>query len=233
MLKLKLRCCGNLMGRTDSLKKTLMLGKIEGGRRRDNRGWDGWMASPTRWTWVWVSSRSWWWTAKPGVLQSMASQRVRHDWETELNWFWEKQEILCLREDIFWKSTLEGLTGDQPHALKVSLLYPAVTKVSLMKSKRRSNVPLLPSLLCSPSTCLFYRVSNHDISFKEAAKQHCWICVQGQSQVSAFLNQHSCNVSLQRLYLSTHLNNHSNHTFIIFNLKDVNAFWWFSFYFYY
>ena len=50
-------------------------------------GWDGWMASPTRWTWVWVSSRSWWWTGKPVMPQSMGSQRVRHNWATELNWF--------------------------------------------------------------------------------------------------------------------------------------------------
>ena len=57
----------------------------------DNRGWDGWMASPTRWTWVWASSGSWWWTGKPGVLQSMGSQRVGHDWATELNWTDSKQ----------------------------------------------------------------------------------------------------------------------------------------------
>ena len=47
---------------------------------------DGWMASPTQWTWVWVNYRNWWWTGKPGMLQSIASQRVRHDWVTELNW---------------------------------------------------------------------------------------------------------------------------------------------------
>ena len=51
----------------------------------DDRGWDGWMASPTQWTWVWVDSGSWWWTGRPGMLQSMGSQRVRHDWSTELN----------------------------------------------------------------------------------------------------------------------------------------------------
>ena len=56
----------------------------------DNRGWDGWVASPTRWTWVWVSSGSWWWTGRPGVLQSMGLQRVRHDWATELNWIISK-----------------------------------------------------------------------------------------------------------------------------------------------
>ena len=50
------------------------------------RGWDGWMASPTWWTWIWVNSRSWWWTGRPGVLQFMGSQRVGHNWVTELNW---------------------------------------------------------------------------------------------------------------------------------------------------
>ena len=53
---------------------------------RDDRGWDGWMASLTWWTWVWVNSRSWWWTGRPGVLWFMGSQRVGHDWATELNW---------------------------------------------------------------------------------------------------------------------------------------------------
>ena len=52
----------------------------------DDRGWDGWMASLARWTWVWVNSRSWWWTGRPGVLWFMGSQRVGHDWATELNW---------------------------------------------------------------------------------------------------------------------------------------------------
>ena len=70
---LKLKYFGHLMRRTDSLKKTLMLGKIKG-RRGDDREWDGWIASPTQRTWVWASSGSWWWTGKPGVLQSMGLQ---------------------------------------------------------------------------------------------------------------------------------------------------------------
>ena len=70
-----------------TIEKTLMLGKTEGRRRRGNRRWDGWMASPTQWTWVWVSSRSWWWTGRSGMLQSMGSQRAGHDWVTELNWY--------------------------------------------------------------------------------------------------------------------------------------------------
>ena len=86
MLKLKHQYFGHLMQRTDSLEKTLMLGKIEGERKRGWQRGDGWMESLTQWTWVWTSSRSWWWTEKPGVLQSIESQRVGHDWATELNW---------------------------------------------------------------------------------------------------------------------------------------------------
>ena len=86
MLKLKFQYFGHLMRRTDSFEKTLMLGKIEGGRRGDNRGWNGWMASLTQWTWVCVNSVSWWWTGRPGMMQSMGSQRNGHNWATELNW---------------------------------------------------------------------------------------------------------------------------------------------------
>ena len=85
MLKLKLQYFGHLMQRVDSLEKTLMLGGI-GGRRGNNKGWDGFMASSTWCTWVWVNSGSWWWAGRPGVLWFMGSQRVRHDWATELNW---------------------------------------------------------------------------------------------------------------------------------------------------
>ena len=85
MLKLKLQYFNHLMQRADSLENTLMLGKIEGGRR-DDRGWDGWIASSTRWTRVWVDSRSWWWTGRPGMLRFMESQsRTQLSNWTELN----------------------------------------------------------------------------------------------------------------------------------------------------
>ena len=96
MLKLKLWYFGHLMWRTDSFEKTLkkkkkeektlMLGKIEGRRRRGQRERDDWMASPTQWTCVWVNYRCWWWTGRPGVLGIMGLQRVGHDWVNELNW---------------------------------------------------------------------------------------------------------------------------------------------------
>ena len=59
---------------------------LRAGGEGDDREWDGWMASLTRWTWVWVNSGSWWWTGKPGMLRFMGSQRVGHDWATELKW---------------------------------------------------------------------------------------------------------------------------------------------------
>ena len=86
MLKLKLQYFGHLMGRTDSLEKTVMWKRLQVGGEGDEKGWDGWMASPTLWTWVWVKARIWWWTGRPGVLQSMGLQRVEQDWVTELNW---------------------------------------------------------------------------------------------------------------------------------------------------
>ena len=86
MLKLKLQYFGHLMRRVDLLEKTLMLRGIRAGGEGDDWGWDGWMASLTQWTWVWVNSGRWW-TGRPGVLRFMESQRVGHDWDwTELNW---------------------------------------------------------------------------------------------------------------------------------------------------
>ena len=86
MLKLKLQYFCHLMRRIDTLEKTLMLGKTDGRRRGQMTGWDGCVASPTRWTWIWAGFKSWWWTGKPGILQSMGSHRVEQDWATKLNW---------------------------------------------------------------------------------------------------------------------------------------------------
>ena len=86
VLKLKLQYSGYLMQRVDSLEKTLMLGGI-GGRRRMGRQRTRWLDGiTTQWAWVWVNSRSWWWIQTPGLLWFMRSQRLGHDWATELNW---------------------------------------------------------------------------------------------------------------------------------------------------
>ena len=84
MLKLKLEYLATWYEKLTHLKRPWCWERLRAGGKGDDRGWDGWIASPTQWTWVWVNSRSWWWTGSPGVLQSMGSQRVRHDWATEL-----------------------------------------------------------------------------------------------------------------------------------------------------
>ena len=86
MLTLKLQYFGHLMRRTDSFEKLWCWERLKAREEGDDRGWDGWMASPTQWTWVWVNSRIWWWTGRPGLLHSMGLQRVGHNWATELNW---------------------------------------------------------------------------------------------------------------------------------------------------
>ena len=80
--------------------------RLKVGGEGDDRGWDGWMASPTQWTWVWVNSRSWWWTGRPGMLWFMGLQIVGHDWATELNWTECKYLLMiilcCSSTTFFW-----------------------------------------------------------------------------------------------------------------------------------
>ena len=113
------------IGRTDAKAETPILwpphakswligkdscwGRLKAGGEGDDRGWDGWMASPTLWTWVWVNSGSWWWTARPGMLRFMGLQRVGHNWATELNWTdWRKK---CSYEYKEYQQRLVILNG--------------------------------------------------------------------------------------------------------------------------
>ena len=87
MLKAETPTLGHLMWITDSLERfPWCWERLKAGGGGGDRGWDSWITSPIQWTWVGASSRSWWRTGTPGVLQSMGSQRVKHDWATELNW---------------------------------------------------------------------------------------------------------------------------------------------------
>ena len=85
-LKLKLQYLATWCEELTHLKRPWCWKVLGAGGEGDDRGWDGWMASPTQWTWVWVDSGSWWWPGKPGVLWFMGLQRIRHNWPTELNW---------------------------------------------------------------------------------------------------------------------------------------------------
>ena len=112
--------------------KSWLIGKywcwegLGAGGKGDDRGWDCWMASPTQWTWVWVNSERWWWTGRPGVLRFMGSQRVGHDWATELNWALSK---MC----PFWRS--EAISVCKPLAdflLQISWLAGCLADYSLL-----------------------------------------------------------------------------------------------------
>ena len=109
------------------------------GGEGDDRGWDGWMASLTQWTWVWANSRSWWWTGRPGVLRFMGSRRVRHDWATELNStelkIGKKSNGVIHKGKCQFRRLLETLEGDfRQCKLKDNPLYHCFTSQSFFSA---------------------------------------------------------------------------------------------------
>ena len=114
MLKLKLQYFGPWCEELTHWKRIWGWERLKAGGKGNDRGWDGCMTSPIRWTWVWASSRSWWWTGKPSMLQSMGLQRVRCDWATELNWLNEFQIMLWIQRSPLRTTVLCGvLEGSQ------------------------------------------------------------------------------------------------------------------------
>ena len=109
MLKLKLQSFGPWCEEPTHWNRPWCWERLKAGGEGDDRGWDGWKASLTQWTWVWASSGSWWWTRKPGVLQSIGPQGVRHDWATELNRMGKTRDLLKKIEDI--KGTFHARMG--------------------------------------------------------------------------------------------------------------------------
>ena len=96
MLKLKLQYFATSCEELTHWKRLWFWEGLEAGGEGDDRGWGGWMASPTRWMCVWVNSGRWWWTGRTGVLRLMGSQRVGYDWATELNWMIHNVEHIAL-----------------------------------------------------------------------------------------------------------------------------------------
>ena len=91
------------------LKRPWCWERLSAGGEGDDRGWDGWMASPIQWTWVWVDSGSWWWTGRPGVLRFVGSQRVWHVWVSELNYSQLRLYFLSSRFTVSIKNILQEL----------------------------------------------------------------------------------------------------------------------------
>ena len=127
MLKLKLQpdeTVATWWEELTHLKKPWCWERLKAGGEGDYRGWDCGMASPTQWTWVWASSESWWWTGKPGALHSMGSQRVGHDWVTELNWLKESSQprnwtrVSCIAGRFFTSWAILTLSKGKDLSLK-------------------------------------------------------------------------------------------------------------------
>ena len=115
-------------------------GGLGAGGEGDDRGWDGWMASPTRWTWVWVNSWSWWWTGRSGVLRFMGSQRVGHDWATELNWIYQAFIQQSFTENL-WYANLFSKCWDQRPALNTCPVELPISRGDKLQTKQK--IPLL------------------------------------------------------------------------------------------
>ena len=114
--------------------------RLKAGGKGDDRGWDGWMASPTQWTWIWVNSRNWWWTGRPGMLW----QRIWHDWVTELNWIYMFASLF-LRE-------MKGLFAhNTPKASFMPIDHPSSSPVVASTLPVLSPIDLSLLSLFSPS----------------------------------------------------------------------------------
>ena len=131
--------------------KSWLIGKdwcwegLGAGGEEDNRGWDGWMALLTQWTWVWVNSGSWWWTGRPGVLWFMGSQRVGHDWVTELNW----TDLRSRKNKCHYHNLLEA-SSQAKYLENYSLGTRSEVELNVMKLPLLSSVPDLLKLTSTP-----------------------------------------------------------------------------------
>ena len=124
------------------LKRPWWWERLKARAEGDERGWDGWMASLTRWTGVWVSSGSWWRTGRPGVLQSMGSQRVRHNWVTELNWFKKKKNLFIMAARVFVVTCRLSLVVVHGLLIAVASLFEALGYVSSVVVALRLSWPV-------------------------------------------------------------------------------------------
>ena len=116
-------------------------GSLGAGGEGDDRGWDSWMASPTQWTWVWVNSRSWWWSGRPGMLQLMGSQRVENDWTTELTFTCQANSFL------FFKRQPESPS----HGFAYPLPAPGQNNCALTMFSEDTYLYFSPDIVISPS----------------------------------------------------------------------------------
>ena len=188
--------------------------RLKAGGEGDDRGWDGWMASPTWWTWVWASSRSWWWTGRPGMLQSMGSQRVGHDWTELIQWkislcwgmFPCKFEVyvqykcrhlvcvcVCVCVCVQWFLTLCDPMDCSPSGFSVYGIFQATLEQTAISSSRRSSQPRDRTRVACTS-CIGRGFFTTVLAGKE---RHLWAWGPGEkSQLYTNLSQLYCGIFL-------------------------------------
>jgi len=110
--------------------------RLKAGGEGDDRGWDGWMASLNQWTWVWVDSGNWWWTGRPGMLQSLGSQKIWHDWVIELNW----TNILKVKVLYSWKIKIEQVVIKRMHSPSLRWLKNKQQTTTTHKTQKIASV---------------------------------------------------------------------------------------------
>ena len=110
--------------------------RLKAGEEGEDRGWDGWMASPNQWTWVWVNSGSWWWTGRPGMLQSLGLQKIGHDWVIELNW----TNILKVKVLYSWKIKIEQVAIKRMHSPSLRWLKTKQQTTTTHKTQKIASV---------------------------------------------------------------------------------------------
>ena len=129
-------CCSNTLAtwceELTHWKRPWCWERLKVGGEGDDRGWDGWMTSLTRWTWAWVKPGRWWWTGRPGVLRFMGSQRVRHDWATELNW---------VTDFLFFGSRIT-VDSDCSHEIKRHLFLEREAMINLDSILKSTDISL-------------------------------------------------------------------------------------------
>ena len=204
----------NRMGKTrDLFKKTgdtkgtfhAKMGSIKDRNGMDLTEADGWMASPTQWTWVWVNSRSWWWTGRPGVLWFMGSQRVGHNWATELNWTEQKQKILrtggkntqknCTNKDLHDSDNDDGMvTHLEPDILEWEVRW-VLESITMNKASGGDGIPAeLLQILKDDAVKMLYSICQHiweTQQWPQDCKRSVFILIPKKSNAKECSNYHT------------------------------------------
>ena len=191
------------------------------GGEGDDRGWDGWMASRTQWTWVWVNSGSWWWTGRPGVLRFMGSQRVGHDWATELNWWLTWASLIA-------KSVKNLPSGQETWVWSLGWEDPLEKEMATHSSILAWRIPWTDEPGRLHIVHGVARVG-HDLATKERERWLTFLFLKCSPNITKISNQFYFVNQWKSLYLIMHFIQNLSHAFLCtYDFENLYA-WWHSY----